>query len=379
MKVVRLESGGVVHNKEGNVSGGDLVNNGPTAVALGNFDGMHIAHQELVRTTVLLARHHCIASAVLVLDPHPSEVLYHENNASHLSAERRPGGDLEQTDGGGWSGPKFIYKLSDKIRFLEEIGVDYLFILPCDIDVMRMLPREFVEEILHRQLSAHHVVTGYNFHFGYKRCGNIRTLEQLTSSLSIRYTVVNNIKFNNQEVSSSNIKHLLKLGCVNGAAQLLTRDYVISGVVSKGQRLASSKLGVATANIDLDDRWVQYPRYGVYLVKVRLDHHDSQCDKYGIANIGVRPTLHDDHKVKLEVHIFGDDNDGNGGRGGTGDGGSMELYGKEIVVTFIHMIRPERKFNSVDELKYQIHLDMKFAKYTMHNLGRMGPGYSSYR
>lgn len=292
------------------------------AIALGNFDGVHIAHQEIIKNCIHYAKTREIKSAVITFTPHPREVM----NPS-----------LKHSN---------IITVEEKIALFERLGVDIVYLINFDQAFAQITAENFIKEILVDSLQVRHVVTGYNFLFGKERQGNGDMLYNKARIYGFTYQQINKIWYNYHEVSSSNIKFLMGLGAFGIVNQMLGREYSISGSVIEGNKRARV-LGCPTANIALKHDSF-YPMYGVYLVKVDI----GKQKLYGIANIGLRPTFSEVEPI-LEVHIF--DFAGN-------------LYGEALTVSFLHLIRPERKFNNAEELKTQVALDIQGARYVLKNL-----------
>ena len=213
-----------------------------------------------------------------------------------------------------------------------------------------MSAKDFIENILVKKLTITGVVTGYNFHFGHNRGGNSRILDSFSKRYNFQYTQINKVYSNYCDTSSSNIKSLLSYGAVRIVSEMLGRGYTITGLVKKGQGMAKNTFGIATANIELLDG-IAYPKFGVYLVEVALN---NGTQFYGIANIGLRPTILT-HTLTpiLEVHIFNF---------------KEMIYNQDINVKFLQFIRPERKFDNLEQLKSQIHRDLEYAQYIISEI-----------
>ncbi|AIF81879.1 riboflavin kinase/FMN adenylyltransferase [endosymbiont of Acanthamoeba sp. UWC8] len=292
------------------------------AVALGNFDGVHIAHQEIIKTCTNYAKNHNIQSAVITFTPHPREVM--NPSAKHES----------------------LITPEQKLELFERLGVDIVYLINFTPEFANIPANEFISRILVQTLQVQHVITGYNFLFGKNRRGNSNLLSKSAEHYNFSYQQIGKISYNYHDISSSNIKALMKLGAFGIVNELLGREYSISGNVVEGNKRARM-LGFPTANIALKQE-LFYPLYGVYLVKVEIEDKEL----YGIANIGLRPTFSEIEPI-LEVHIFDFDNN---------------IYDKQLKIKFLHFIRPERKFSDIDELKTQVISDIQGAKYALKNL-----------
>lgn len=341
-------------------------------VALGNFDGVHLGHVEVLRSLLSVMRFSEKPSAVLVFHPHPVSFLYpHKNFLS-------------------------IYSFDQKIELLQDLGVDFLFILQFDNAVSQLSSEEFFVDVLKNGLKVSHIVTGYNFHFGSKRLGDVEVLKRLSEKHNIGYSCIQKIQKCFFDVSSTKIKKMLKYGCVATASYLLGRTYSVDGVVVHGSEVARTVLGVHTANIMLFPEEYRYPASGVYLV-------DVECEgcgvMHGIANIGVRPTVQGSavavtydrctHQKRLShsnCHCSCDIEeqcscDARSGHNAEIEFGVVQqgmyllevhlfdyfgnLYGKKLSVGFRQFIRPERCFVSMEKLRAQIESDIEQAHYIM--------------
>lgn len=316
----------------------DSVIDGYTAIALGNFDGMHIGHHSVIQKLKSVCKAANLPCCVLLFNPHPVLFLAPHKKFVHLAS------------------------LENRLKQLDLLGVEYVFILHFNSDVASLRAEDFFTIVLRDGLHASHIVTGYNFHFGHEKVGNSETLLHLANQHGICYSCVKKVSGEFFTVSSTKIKKLLRYGCVALVSKLLGRDYCIEGVVQQGLGIARHELDVYTANIKLHEEQYCYPARGVYLVRVECEgdiHH-------GIANIGLGPTVRkpiqsakcnayyackkEDSTYLLEVHLFG--YFGN-------------LYGKKLHVYFRQFIRPERHFCSISDLRYQIKLDLEQGHYAM--------------
>lgn len=293
-------------------------------IALGNFDGVHLGHQEVIETAISMAQQHNTKAAVLTFSPNPAQVL--NPSRPHLA----------------------IASPAQQEQLLADLGVDLLFRLNFTPEFAQITAEDFIVNILHQQLQAKHIVSGHNFHFGHKRLGDGAMLHSFAQQGYFGYTQVAGVSCGAHAISSSNIKEYLRMGAVGLAAKLLGRPYTITGTVVHGKKQASNLLGVPTANIALPSG-MAYPMHGVYLVSIFCGGEEYK----GIANLGQRPTLASDAQNLLETHIF--DYSGN-------------LYGKELTVQFLMLMRPEVQFANVDLLREQIERDCSTARYVLNNL-----------
>lgn len=286
-----------------------------SVVTLGNFDGIHLGHQELIRMIIRRAQETGTLSVVVTFRPHPLKILAPEKC------------------------PPLISIYEEKIRLIEQLGVDVLVKIPFSLDFSAMTSRDFAQKILRDLLHAREIFVGYNYRFGKGREGNVQTLRQYGEEFGFTVNEVGQISLDGEEVSSSRVRTLLSSGEVEHAGRLLGRPYAITGVVVKGDGRGKT-IGYPTANIAAKHEIV--PANGVYAVRVLV--RERLYD--GIVNIGVRPTFGSDRRT-IEAHIFDFDED---------------IYGEEMTVSFYGKIREEMKFSSAAELRERIAEDIRTAR-----------------
>jgi riboflavin kinase/FMN adenylyltransferase len=284
-------------------------------ITIGNFDGLHLGHQELIKKIIQRAEETASLSMVVTFRPHPLKILAPEKC------------------------PPLISIYEEKIRLLEQLGIDVLVKIPFSLDFAAVEPRDFVKDILCGLLGAKEIFVGYNYRFGKGRKGDIRLLRELGEEFGFVVREIEQVSLNGEVISSTRIRQLLKNGDVGDAAKFLGRPYALCGIVVKGDGRGRG-LGFPTANIA--SRHAIIPSNGVYAVKLFVR------DKYynGVVNIGMRPTF-DARTLAIEVHIFDFDED---------------IYGEEITVSFMRKIREEKKFGSAEALINQISADIEIAK-----------------
>ncbi|MGE5663817.1 MAG: bifunctional riboflavin kinase/FAD synthetase [Deltaproteobacteria bacterium] len=285
------------------------------SVTVGNFDGVHLGHRELLRRTVARARSAGAAAVALTFTPHPVRFFSPRSRFYEIT------------------GPE------EKAALIGETGIDTLVVEPFDGEVGRMWPGDFAREILARRLRARWVIVGYDFTFGRNRTGTPAALSEMGRDLGFDVEVVPPLLRGGAIVSSSRIRELLLAGRVREAGELLCRPYRISGPVVTGAG-RGRKLGFPTANIQFAQELVPLP--GVYVVEAEVDAKRRP----GVANVGFNPTF-GENSLGVEVHLLDFEGD---------------LYGKPVSVFFRDRIRDERKFKSVDELARQIAKDVQYAR-----------------
>lgn len=282
----------------------------PTAIALGNFDGVHLGHQAVIGALTQAPPHLC--PSVVTFTPHPQ---------SFFSGLTRP----------------LLTPLPEKVLILESLGIQQLIRIPFTQALAQLTPEAFVHDILVAQLQTQFIAVGFNFGFGAKRAGTATDLHALASRFDIPVVIVEPQRYGPDRISSSAIRQALEDGNIALAQKLLGRPYRLQGEVVSGQQLGRT-LGFPTANLALDPLKF-LPRHGVYGVTVRGEHWPQPWP--GVLNLGIRPTL-SGQQLTAEVHLL----DWQG-----------DLYGQRLHVDCYHFLRPELKFASLSELRQQISQD----------------------
>jgi riboflavin kinase/FMN adenylyltransferase len=285
-------------------------------VALGNFDGFHIGHQAVVGRAVERARIEGRPALVATFDPHPLRFF-------------RPD-----------SPPFRLTTLDQRARLFAGAGVDAMFVFRFDSDFAAVSAPEFVTDWLVRRLGAAGVATGVDFTFGKDRGGDVALMRELGRTNRISVDTIAPVSDAEGTISSTRIREALKAGDCETAAQLLTRPFAIEGTVEHGDKRGRA-LGFPTANLPLAN--YLRPRFGIYAVRGRLDD-GRRLD--GVANLGIRPTFEPPREL-LEPYFLDYDGD---------------LYGRRIEVELISFLRPEARFDSLDDLKAQMAADVGEAK-----------------
>lgn len=296
---------------------------GPTVLSVGNFDGVHRAHQHVLRENVRRASELGATSMVVTFDPHPIRIL-------------RP--DLPK---------KLISPLSIKLRMFEECGIEAALVLTFDRDLSLMPPREFAEKILAGRLHAKEIHEGSNFHFGHHAEGNVDKLAEFGRDFGFQVHVYPQCYLHREHVSSSRIRQIISEGDVSRARQLLARVFSILGTAGRG-RGYGHRYTVPTINLARYDELV--PAHGVYITRTRVG--DECFDS--VTNVGNRPTFGAD-SFAIETHLL--------------NFHPIELTPEtEVEIYFLDRIRPEIKFPSVDDLRIQISKDVHRARRYFHHL-----------
>jgi riboflavin kinase/FMN adenylyltransferase len=297
---------------------------GPSLVTVGNFDGVHRAHAHVLGEIVQRGRASGAQAVAVTFEPHPARIL-------------RPDVAL-----------KLLTPLPEKLRLLEGTGIDAVVILPFGRDLSLMTPRQFAERILKKKLHAREVHEGYNFRFGHKAAGDVNLLSQLGQEMGFEVKVYPEQKLRGEPVSSSHIRKLIREGRVSRARHLLARPFGILGTPGRGRGLGS-KYTVPTINLARYEELV--PKDGVYITWTRVgaERFDS------VTNVGNRPTFGTD-SFAIETHLL--------------NFHAIELTPEsEVEICFLHRVRDEIKFPSVEALREQIAHDVKKARRYFSLLG----------
>lgn len=289
----------------------------PTALTIGNFDGVHRGHQAMVGLVIEAARSRGLDACVLTFEPHPREVFSPESAPSRLT------------------------NLRTKLELLESLGVDRVHVQHFTRGFAALSPEAFVERLLHRTLAVRWVLVGDDFRFGARRAGDVEALRRLAPRYGFEVAAMPTIADNGTRISSSAVRAALVAGDLAHAERLLGRVYGISGRVVHGAKLGR-QLGFATANVQLKHN--HPPLFGIYAVRVR-GYRARTLD--GVASLGFRPTVTTERKATLEVHLF----DFN-----------ADLYGAHLRVDFLHKIRDEEKYPDLERLKAAIANDCIVAR-----------------
>jgi riboflavin kinase/FMN adenylyltransferase len=285
------------------------------ALAVGNFDGVHLGHAALLAGLREQARRVAGPAVALTFDPHPLELL-------------RPGKPLA-----------LLTTTEDRSRLLRELGADEVVVLRTTPDLLALTAEEFFALVIRERFAARAIVEGVNFGFGHNREGNVATLERLCAAADIPLTVVPPVSLDGAEVSSSRIRAALQGGDVEEVARLLGRPYRLHGTVAVGQRRGQT-LGFPTAN--LERLAVPAPGDGVYAVRAEV----RGAVWPGAANVGPNPTFGEQAR-KVEVHLIGFQGD---------------LYGQPLTVDFLRRLRATRPFSGPAELVEQLRRDVEQAR-----------------
>jgi riboflavin kinase/FMN adenylyltransferase len=288
-----------------------------SVLTIGNFDGVHAGHRQILRRVVELSHENNLRPAVLTFDPHPTRV---------VAPERAP---------------RLLTTIEERVALIREQGIEEVVVLPFTTDVARLTPEEFVERIVVGQLHARIVMVGDNFRFGHKQAGDIKTLTELGVRFGFQTRVVDAVRRRGRVISSSEIRRLIEHGDVTMACRLLERPHDLSGDVVSGHGIGS-KQTVPTLNLSTPAEVI--PANGVYITRTRDLETGDRWNS--ITNVGVRPTF-DGDSLSIETFLLS-----------SFDG----LTPARISIQFLRRVRPEQKFENAEALKQQIFRDVGRAQ-----------------
>jgi riboflavin kinase/FMN adenylyltransferase len=286
-----------------------------TSLTIGNFDGVHLGHQKIIRAAVEKARDCNLKSAVVTFDPHPSKVLKPD------------------------AAPTMLETIDQRCRHFAELGVDAVLILKFDTAFAAVSAEEFVRRYLVEALRAREVFVGANFRFGQKQRGDVAMLQELGRAVDFAVNIVEPKTLDGEIVSSSAIRHALREGRVADAERMLGRPFALEGEIVSGTGVGR-KLVVPTLNLKTAQETL--PKGGVYLTQSRV----SGTTFGSVTNIGVRPTF-DGTKLAIESHLFEF---------------SAYVTGGPLEVKFLDRLRDEQKFAGPDALRTRVLADIERAK-----------------
>lgn len=298
-------------------------------VSIGNFDGVHRAHQAVLAAVAAAARARSVPAVALTFEPHPLRLL-------------RPD-----------AAPRLITPLAQKLRLLAETGVDAIAVLPFTRELSQLTARAFAETILVRGMAPAAIHEGANFQFGHRHAGNVETLAELGREFGFQVVVHAEMRWRGEPVSSSHIRRHIAAGAVTRAARLLGRWFSVAGPVSAGEGVGR-RLTVPTLN--LADYPELLPARGVYVTQTRIG------DRWlgSVTNCGLRPTFTanrpGDAPLRVETHLL------------DVDAAKPPETPAEIEIRFLHRLRDEQRFPSPEALKAQILADVARARRLLRRL-----------
>ena len=286
----------------------------PTAVTVGKFDGIHRGHN-LLTTDIISKKEQGLKSCLITFTNSPRFSLVKDETPSLITNKER-------------------------MFMLDNNGLDYLIECPFDERLMQTDARSFIEFLV-SNINMKYMISGSDFTFGHKGAGNAELLQSLSKELGFEYKVIEKIKQNNRDISSTYIREELKEGHIDAVNEMLGYEYFVWGEVVHGAHLGHT-IGIPTINI-MPEKIKLVPKFGVYVTTIDFDGRIY----HGVTNVGTKPSVSDENIVGIETHIL----DYNG-----------DLYGKFVRVTFESFLRPEMKFASIEELTNQMNVDKVKAK-----------------
>jgi riboflavin kinase / FMN adenylyltransferase len=294
-----------------------------STITVGTFDGVHIAHQKIIKEVVARARQSNGRSVVVTFEPHPREIIAHAGSSIQL-----------------------LTTLLERQELCEQLGIDWFVVINFDKAFSNQNFRDFYKIYLINGIGMNLVVEGYDHHWGKNREGTIESLVALAKEFEFEVINIEPFVYNGTAVNSSLIRNDLLLGKVELAAELLGRPYRLSGKVVTGDR-RGRLLGYPTANIELDSTKKLVPDNGIYFVDVHVG-----TEKYfGMASIGIRPTFQTTGTRTIEVHILDFDKD---------------IYENTIRIGFLRRLRSEFKYDSAEQLIQQMNKDRELSIHLQH-------------
>ncbi|WP_276864252.1 bifunctional riboflavin kinase/FAD synthetase [Anaerococcus tetradius] len=291
------------------------------AVSLGNFDGVHLGHQKLMKNNLEISKKYDLEPAVL---------LFKQNTKLRLKDEK-----------------EYMTSLEDKIEILSSIGIHTFCLIDFDEKFMNLSPREFIAEIINKKLNASYIICGKDYRFGKKASGDVDTLKKYEERYNYKTSVVDFEKedeFN--KISSNHLRDLIREGNIKKVNKLLARPYKIKGTIVDGMKRGRT-LNFPTANLKLSFNYV-LPIDGVYLTRINIDNRSY----YALSNVGKNPTFGENSR-KVETYILDFD---------------QNIYGENVSIEFLEFFRYDIKFTSREELIEQMNIDKKRAYKYLENL-----------
>ena len=291
-------------------------NSNHTVLTIGTFDGVHIGHQKIIKRLVEISEIKNLTPSLLTFFPHPRMVLQKDANI------------------------KLINTIDEKKDILKQFGISNLVIKEFTKEFSRLTAEDFVKNILVDHLKAKHIIIGYDHHFGRNRNANIEDLKQFGKDFDFEVEEISKQDINDVAVSSTKIRAALQEGNIKIANTYLGYNFMLTGKVIDGKKLGQT-INYPTANLHIEETYKLIPKHGVYIVKSIIDNNTV----YGMMNIGHNPTVNGKHQT-IETHFFDFNKD---------------LYGQNLKIELLQRLRDEQKFNSVEELQSQLHIDKNNA------------------
>lgn len=290
----------------------DIKINENYSIALGNFDGIHLGHMQLLKSVINSSINSNLISSVLIFKEHTRK-----------------------------NSTKLLTNLEQKIEIMKELGIKAVFLKSFDKEFMTLTPKDFVEKFLIEKINAKVIVVGIDYRFGYKASGDTQFLLEYSNANQIKLIIENPVLDENKRISSSEIRNFIEEGKIEKANSLLYKEFTIQGKVIHGNKIGST-LGFPTANLELNDNYI-IPKTGVYLTKIKINNTEYN----GLTNVGYNPTFSGNTNIKIETFIIDF---------------SEKIYDQTVYITFKKFIRDEIKFDKIEDLIEQMNNDLLIAK-----------------
>lgn len=291
------------------------LNNKNFVIALGNFDGLHRGHQELIRSVIEMSEENDYISSVLMFNNHTKSTI-------------------------SFDPPDIITNNQQKIEILKDLGIEEIFCFDFSTEIMRLSPEEFITDLLIDKLNVKGIVVGYDYRFGYKAQGDVKLLKKLTEKYNLLLDIVDPVNFHNEPISSTRIRKAIKNNNFLLTRELLDRHFTIRGEVIGGSQRGKD-LGFPTANLKYTNDYI-LPSKGVYVTIVEFNKNFYPA----VTNLGFNPTFNGD-EFKIETYILDFNQD---------------IYGEIIEIAFLDFIREDKKFDNIDSLIDQMKKDVEYAR-----------------
>jgi len=287
-----------------------------SAICIGNFDGIHIGHRQIIAKTVGISREKSVKSLMITFEEHPRIFFAKMKNKTAIPV---------------------LNTLEEKNEILKTTEIDAVLYLKTNKKFLSIDPEIFLKDLIVEKINASSVVIGYDFRFGKDRKGNVALMQKCGKKYNFQVNQITAITKNNEIVSSSLIRSFLENGNLETAEEFLGSKYRFSGKIVHGSG-RGKQLGFPTANVEVDHDYKLIPAKGVYFAKLKI----SDEIKFGLCNIGIRPTF-DEHELVIEIFVYENDN--------------ADLYDSQIEVVLLKRMRDEIKYDTVEELILQMEID----------------------
>lgn len=296
-----------------------------TILTLGTFDGIHLGHIKIIEKIKEEALLYGGRSFLITFNPHPKNVISQGTKKVSL-----------------------LTTVREKINILNSLGIQNLLVINFTKEFSQQPAEDFLKNYIIDKIGISKIIVGYDHHFGKGRGGNIETLKQMGNEFDFKVSEVDAFSLEGENISSTKIREVLKLGDIKLANKFLGRYYSFSGTVVEGDKRGRT-LGFPTANIELENPDKLLPALGIYVVEFFVNNKKH----FGLLSVGKRPTFYDEGKIIPEVFIYDFDKD---------------IYGEFVTVNVIERIRGEEKFSSIEELIKKMNEDKEVGLSILSNL-----------